>query len=106
MLIFASARRSPRAPPLAFRQHAAVHPACSPSREPQLAWALTPEMPASWPYLKHQDQPASELLFQKKRPSMRFWFLLAALMGPRFFRRFILLFALGMAVMFYCLIRS
>jgi hypothetical protein len=37
---------------------------------------------------------------------MRFWFLLAALMGPRFFRRFIVLFALGMAVMFYCLIRS
>jgi hypothetical protein len=37
---------------------------------------------------------------------MRFWFLLAALMGPRFFRRFIVLFALGMVVMFYCLIRS
>ena len=37
---------------------------------------------------------------------MRFWFLLAALMGRRFFRRFIVLFALGMAVMFYCLIRS
>jgi hypothetical protein len=37
---------------------------------------------------------------------MRFWFLLAALMGPRFFRRFIVLVALGMAVMFYCLIRS
>jgi hypothetical protein len=37
---------------------------------------------------------------------MRFWFLLAALMGPRFFRRFIVLFALGMSVMFYYLIRS
>ena len=37
---------------------------------------------------------------------MRFWFLLAALMGTRFFRRFIVLFALGMAVMLYCLIRS
>jgi hypothetical protein len=41
MLIFASARRSPRAPPLAFRQHAAVHPACSPSREPK--WGPGPD---------------------------------------------------------------
>jgi hypothetical protein len=63
-------------------------------------------MPASWPYLKHQDQPASEQLFKKRGCHMRFWFLLAALMGPRFFRRFIVLFALGMALMFYCLIRS
>jgi hypothetical protein len=43
MLIFPSARRSPRAPPLAFEQHKVVHPACAPSREPQFAWALTLE---------------------------------------------------------------
>ena len=37
---------------------------------------------------------------------MRFWFLLAAVMAPRFFRRFIFLFALGMALMLYCLLRA
>ena len=37
---------------------------------------------------------------------MRFWFILAAMMGPKFFRQFIVLFALGMALMFYSLIRS
>ena len=37
---------------------------------------------------------------------MRFWFIFAAMMGPRFFRRFIVLFAAGMALMLYCLVRS
>jgi hypothetical protein len=37
---------------------------------------------------------------------MGFWFILAALMGPRFFGRFALLFMLGMGFMLYCLIRS
>jgi hypothetical protein len=35
-----------------------------------------------------------------------FWFFLAALMGPRVFARFLLLFILGMGFMLYCLIRS
>jgi hypothetical protein len=35
-----------------------------------------------------------------------FWFILAPLMGPRFFARFALLFMLGMGFMLYCLIRS
>jgi hypothetical protein len=37
---------------------------------------------------------------------MRFWFIFAAMMGPKFFRRFIALFAFGMALMLYSLIRS
>jgi hypothetical protein len=37
---------------------------------------------------------------------MRFWFFLAAMMGPRFFRRFVVLFALGMALFLYCLVRT
>jgi hypothetical protein len=37
---------------------------------------------------------------------MRFWFLFAAMMGRRFFRRFIVLFGLGMALMLYSLVRS
>lgn len=36
---------------------------------------------------------------------MKFWFFFAAMMGPRFFRRFVVLFALGMAIFLYCLIR-
>ena len=37
---------------------------------------------------------------------MRFWFIFAAMMGPKFFRRFVVLFALGMMLMLYSLIRS
>lgn len=37
---------------------------------------------------------------------MQFWFMFAAMMGPKFFRRFIVLFAIGMALMLYSLIRS
>ncbi len=37
---------------------------------------------------------------------MRFWFFLAAMMGSQYFRRFVLLFALGMALMLYCFVRS
>ena len=37
---------------------------------------------------------------------MRFWFLIAAMMGPRFFARFLLLFVLGMVLLFYCLLRA
>lgn len=37
---------------------------------------------------------------------MRFWFLVAAMMGPRFFARFLLFFALGMVLLFYCLLRA
>ena len=44
--------------------------------------------------------------FQKGGAQMRFWLLLAAVIGPRFFRRFIFLFALGMALMLYCLLRA
>jgi hypothetical protein len=45
-------------------------------------------------------------IFKTKEIFMRFWFLVAALIGPRFFRRFVLLFTLGMALMLYGLIRS
>lgn len=37
---------------------------------------------------------------------MRFWFAFAALMGPKFFRRFIVLFVAGMVLVLYCLLRS
>jgi hypothetical protein len=37
---------------------------------------------------------------------MRFWFIFAAMMGPRFFRRFVILFAIGMALLLYALVRS
>jgi hypothetical protein len=37
---------------------------------------------------------------------MRFWFLLAAIMGPRFFRRFVLFFALGAGLFLYSLLRA
>ena len=37
---------------------------------------------------------------------MRWWFIFAVLLGPKFFRRFIVLFALGMVLMLYSLIRS
>lgn len=37
---------------------------------------------------------------------MRFWFLIAAMMGPRFFTRFVLFFILGMGLLLYCLVRA
>jgi hypothetical protein len=37
---------------------------------------------------------------------MKFWFFLAAMMGPRFFRRFVVWFALGMVLFLYCFLRS
>jgi hypothetical protein len=37
---------------------------------------------------------------------MRFWFLIAAIMGPRFFARFLLFFILGIGLLFYCLLRA
>jgi len=37
---------------------------------------------------------------------MKFWFFLAAMMGPRFFQRFVVLFALGMVLFLYCILRS
>jgi hypothetical protein len=36
---------------------------------------------------------------------MQLWFMFAALMGPQFFRRFLVFFAIGMAVMLYSLLR-
>jgi hypothetical protein len=37
---------------------------------------------------------------------MRFWFLIAAMMGPRFFARFLLLFIFGMGLLLYCFLRA
>ena len=37
---------------------------------------------------------------------MRFWFLLATLLGPDFFRRFLFFFALGMGFVLYSLLRA
>jgi hypothetical protein len=37
---------------------------------------------------------------------MRFWVLLAAMMGPRFFGRFVLFFILGMGLLLYCFLRA
>jgi hypothetical protein len=37
---------------------------------------------------------------------MRFWFLLATMMGPRFFRCFVLFFAIGAGLLLYSLLRS
>jgi hypothetical protein len=37
---------------------------------------------------------------------MKFWFFLAAMMGPRFFHRFVVLFAIGMVLFLYCFLRS
>ena len=37
---------------------------------------------------------------------MQFWFIFAAMMGPKFFRRFIVRFTIGMALMLYSLVRS
>jgi hypothetical protein len=37
---------------------------------------------------------------------MRFWFIFAATMGPKFFRRFAVLFVIGIAIMLYSLVRS
>lgn len=37
---------------------------------------------------------------------MRFWLLLAPLLGPDFFRCFLLFFALGMGVVLYSLLRA
>lgn len=37
---------------------------------------------------------------------MRFCFLMAAMMGPRFFRRFVFFFALGAGLFLYALLRS
>lgn len=37
---------------------------------------------------------------------MRLFFLISAMMGPRFFARFLLFFALGAALFLYCLVRS
>jgi hypothetical protein len=37
---------------------------------------------------------------------MRLWFLLAAMMGPRFFERFLLFFVLGMGLLLFCFLRA
>jgi len=37
---------------------------------------------------------------------MRFWFLLAAMMGPRFFRRFVVFFAIGAGLLLFSLLRA
>jgi hypothetical protein len=37
---------------------------------------------------------------------MRFWFLIAAMMGPRFFARFLLFFVLGIGLFLFCLLRA
>jgi len=37
---------------------------------------------------------------------MSFWLLLAALMGPRFFARFVLFFVLGIGLILDCFLRS
>jgi hypothetical protein len=37
---------------------------------------------------------------------MNFWLFLAALMGQRFFARFVLFFILGMGLMLYCFLRA
>ena len=37
---------------------------------------------------------------------MKFWFFLAATIGPRFFYRFVVLFAIGMVLFLYCFLRS
>lgn len=37
---------------------------------------------------------------------MRLWFILAAMLGPRFFRRFIFFFAIGAGLLIYSLLRS
>ena len=37
---------------------------------------------------------------------MRFWFLIAAMMGPRVFARFLLFFVVGMGLLLYCFLRA
>ena len=37
---------------------------------------------------------------------LRFWFLLAAMMGPGFFRRFVFFFVLGAGLFLYSLLRA
>jgi hypothetical protein len=37
---------------------------------------------------------------------MRFWFLLSAMLGPQFSGRFVIFFALGMGLLFYCFLRA
>jgi hypothetical protein len=37
---------------------------------------------------------------------MRLFFLISAMIGPRFFARFLFFFALGAAFLLYCLVRS
>lgn len=37
---------------------------------------------------------------------MRLWILLAAMMGPRFFERFLLFFILGIGLLLFCFLRA
>jgi hypothetical protein len=37
---------------------------------------------------------------------MRLWFLMAAMMGPRFFERFLLFFILGIGLLLFCFLRA
>ena len=37
---------------------------------------------------------------------MRLWFLIAAMMGPRFFERFLLFFILGIGLLLFCFLRA
>jgi hypothetical protein len=37
---------------------------------------------------------------------MRLWFLFAAMMGPRFFERFMIFFILGLGVLLFCFLRA
>jgi hypothetical protein len=70
---------------------------------------LLDEIPAnaeSHLYVALESAARSGRIQAPLKEGMRFWFVLAALMGPRFFRWFVVFFAIGMAVMLYCLIRS
>ena len=59
------------------------------------------------------SHPCSDAVLTRTLPEisrrggyMRFWFVFAAMMGPKFFRCFVVLFVIGMALMLYSLVRS
>lgn len=87
------------APHIAGGIHSRAHTPRLARGNHKYAWPLTAAMrgalPATLPYPN-----------ARRGGDMWFWFIFAAMMGPKFFRCFMVLFALGMGVMLYSLVRS
>ena len=66
-------------------------------------------MPVCGEYVKNRFFHKPKVCDKIRLPEgefMRFFFLISAMMGPRFFARFLLFFILGMGLFLYCFLRA